>query len=62
MYLNVHVPIIVVLQKDEAFLEQLEIARLEQVGPLSAASLEMGSYQRGYEHIVRYGVGEINMR
>ncbi|XP_052796079.1 serine/threonine-protein kinase ATR-like isoform X2 [Mya arenaria] len=35
------------------FLKQLQVARQEQVGPLSAASMEMGSYQRGYEHIVR---------
>ncbi|KAL4227217.1 hypothetical protein ACF0H5_012662 [Mactra antiquata] len=38
---------------EEDFLHQLQIVRQEQVGPLSAASFEMGSYQRGYEYIVR---------
>ncbi|XP_052214022.1 serine/threonine-protein kinase ATR-like isoform X2 [Dreissena polymorpha] len=40
-------------KKEDEFLQHLQIARQEQVGPLSAASMEMGSYQRGYEHIVR---------
>ncbi|XP_045160246.2 serine/threonine-protein kinase ATR-like [Mercenaria mercenaria] len=40
-------------KKEEDFLQHLQIARQEQVGPLSAASFEMGSYQRGYEYIVR---------
>jgi len=40
--------------KDEAaFSSQLNILRLEEMAPLSAASMEAGSYQRGYEHIVR---------
>lgn len=42
------------LQHEADFLEQLEIARKEQIGPLSAASMEIGSYQRGYENILRY--------
>ncbi|XP_064619014.1 serine/threonine-protein kinase ATR-like [Lineus longissimus] len=36
-----------------SFMKQLEIARCDQMGPLSAASMESGSYQRGYEYIVR---------
>ena len=40
--------------KDEAtFCSQLDMLRLEEMAPLSAASMETGSYQRGYEHIVR---------
>lgn len=40
--------------KDEpAFCNQLNVLRLEEMAPLSAASMETGSYQRGYEHIVR---------
>ena len=46
--LNVHL-----LQKEEDFLQQLQVARQEQMGPLSAASMEMGSYHRGYECILR---------
>jgi hypothetical protein len=34
-------------------MKQLEVVRREQMGPLSAASMESGSYQRGYEYIVR---------
>ncbi|KAL6468384.1 hypothetical protein MHYP_G00240610 [Metynnis hypsauchen] len=37
----------------EAFQEKLKLARKEQVVPLSAASFECGTYQRGYEYIVR---------
>uniref|UniRef100_A0A4W3HYM3 Serine/threonine-protein kinase ATR n=1 Tax=Callorhinchus milii TaxID=7868 RepID=A0A4W3HYM3_CALMI len=37
----------------EAFYEQLQVAQAEQIVPLSAASFERGSYQRGYEYIVR---------
>ncbi|XP_072111128.1 serine/threonine-protein kinase ATR isoform X3 [Mobula birostris] len=37
----------------EGFYEQLQITRAEQIVPLSAASFERGSYQRGYEYIVR---------
>uniref|UniRef100_A0A9J8BPM9 Serine/threonine-protein kinase ATR n=1 Tax=Cyprinus carpio carpio TaxID=630221 RepID=A0A9J8BPM9_CYPCA len=40
-------------QDSEAFYEKLKIARKEQVVPLSAASFECGTYQRGYEYIVR---------
>ena len=46
--LNIHL-----LQKEEDFLQQLQVARQEQMGPLSAASMEMGSYHRGYECILR---------
>uniref|UniRef100_A0AAY4APV8 Serine/threonine-protein kinase ATR n=1 Tax=Denticeps clupeoides TaxID=299321 RepID=A0AAY4APV8_9TELE len=37
----------------ERFYEKLKIVRKEQVVPLSAASFECGTYQRGYEYIVR---------
>ncbi|XP_029472916.1 serine/threonine-protein kinase ATR isoform X2 [Rhinatrema bivittatum] len=37
----------------EAFYETLKVIRAEQIVPLSAASFERGSYQRGYEYIVR---------
>ncbi|GCC38565.1 hypothetical protein chiPu_0017080 [Chiloscyllium punctatum] len=37
----------------ERFYEQLQVTRAEQIVPLSAASFERGSYQRGYEYIVR---------
>uniref|UniRef100_A0A672LFH3 Serine/threonine-protein kinase ATR n=1 Tax=Sinocyclocheilus grahami TaxID=75366 RepID=A0A672LFH3_SINGR len=40
-------------QDSEAFYEKLKVARKEQVVPLSAASFECGTYQRGYEYIVR---------
>ncbi|KAG8511432.1 Serine/threonine-protein kinase ATR, partial [Galemys pyrenaicus] len=36
-----------------AFYDTLKLVRAEQIVPLSAASFERGSYQRGYEHIVR---------
>ncbi|XP_067399504.1 serine/threonine-protein kinase ATR [Emydura macquarii macquarii] len=36
-----------------AFYETLKVVRAEQIVPLSAASFERGSYQRGYEHIIR---------
>lgn len=35
------------------FYETLKLVRSEQIGPLSAASFERGSYQRGYEYIIR---------
>ncbi|XP_030430358.1 serine/threonine-protein kinase ATR isoform X5 [Gopherus evgoodei] len=35
------------------FYETLKVVRAEQIVPLSAASFERGSYQRGYEHIIR---------
>ncbi|XP_028995716.2 LOW QUALITY PROTEIN: serine/threonine-protein kinase ATR [Betta splendens] len=35
------------------FYEKLKLVRKEQVVPLSAASYECGTYQRGYEYIVR---------
>ena len=37
----------------EGFLNRLSKVRSGQMGPLSTASLEQGSYQRGYEYIVR---------
>ncbi|XP_049596564.1 serine/threonine-protein kinase ATR [Syngnathus scovelli] len=40
-------------QDGAAFSEKLKLVRKEQVIPLSAASFECGSYQRGYEYIVR---------
>ncbi|XP_060762548.1 serine/threonine-protein kinase ATR isoform X2 [Neoarius graeffei] len=40
-------------QDSECFYEKLKLARREQVVPLSAASFECGTYQRGYEYIVR---------
>ncbi|XP_053162859.1 serine/threonine-protein kinase ATR isoform X2 [Hemicordylus capensis] len=41
-------------KKDAAtFYETLKIVRAEQIVPLSAASFERGSYQRGYEYIIR---------
>ncbi|KAF5895245.1 Serine/threonine-protein kinase ATR, partial [Clarias magur] len=40
-------------QDSERFYEKLKLARREQVVPLSAASFECGTYQRGYEYIVR---------
>ena len=41
-------------KKDSDFFHQLQLIRQDQMGPLSAASMEKGSYQRGYEYIVRY--------
>eukprot|EP00058_Branchiostoma_floridae_P009059 XP_002594547.1 hypothetical protein BRAFLDRAFT_104468 [Branchiostoma floridae] len=38
---------------EEDFWHQLQIVRNDQMGPLSAASMESGSYQRGYDYIVR---------
>lgn len=35
------------------FQAQLLSVRNSIMGPLTAASLEVGSYQRGYEHIVK---------
>nr|XP_022332154.1 serine/threonine-protein kinase ATR-like isoform X2 [Crassostrea virginica] len=40
-------------KREEQFFEQLRVVRCEQIGPLSAASMESGSYLRGYEYIVR---------
>uniref|UniRef100_A0A3B4FF58 Serine/threonine-protein kinase ATR n=1 Tax=Pundamilia nyererei TaxID=303518 RepID=A0A3B4FF58_9CICH len=40
-------------QDAENFYEKLKLVRKEQVVPLSAASYECGTYQRGYEYIVR---------
>ncbi|XP_061551565.1 serine/threonine-protein kinase ATR [Phycodurus eques] len=40
-------------QDSAAFSEKLKLVRKEQVVPLSAASYECGTYQRGYEYIVR---------
>ena len=40
-------------QDSERFYSQLKVVRKEQVVPLSAASYECGTYQRGYEYLVR---------
>uniref|UniRef100_A0A3Q3H1G2 Serine/threonine-protein kinase ATR n=1 Tax=Labrus bergylta TaxID=56723 RepID=A0A3Q3H1G2_9LABR len=40
-------------QDAETFYEKLKVVRKEQIVPLSAASYECGTYQRGYEYIVR---------
>lgn len=40
-------------QEARSFYEKLKLVRKEQVVPLSAASYECGTYQRGYEYIVR---------
>lgn len=40
-------------QDAETFYEKLKLVRKEQVVPLSAASYECGTYQRGYEYIIR---------
>ncbi|KAF3701011.1 Serine/threonine-protein kinase atr [Channa argus] len=40
-------------QDTKTFYEKLKLVRKEQVVPLSAASYECGTYQRGYEYIVR---------
>ncbi|XP_068737355.1 serine/threonine-protein kinase ATR-like isoform X2 [Montipora capricornis] len=40
-------------KNEKEFGRQLRIVRSQQMGFLSAASMESGSYQRGYEHIVR---------
>ncbi|XP_077344341.1 serine/threonine-protein kinase ATR isoform X2 [Lithobates pipiens] len=37
----------------DRFYDTLKVVRAEQIVPLSAASFERGSYQRGYEYIVR---------
>ncbi|XP_055785850.1 serine/threonine-protein kinase ATR isoform X2 [Salvelinus fontinalis] len=37
----------------ETFYDKLKLVRTEQVVPLAAASYETGTYQRGYEYIVR---------
>lgn len=45
-------------KQDQAwFSERLKLTRKEQVVPLSAASFECGTYQRGYEYIVRSDTG-----
>ncbi|KAJ7388523.1 hypothetical protein OS493_037040 [Desmophyllum pertusum] len=43
----------VALENESEFRHQLRVVRSQQMGFLSAASMESGSYQRGYEHIVR---------
>lgn len=40
-------------QDAETFYDRLKLVRKEQIVPLSAASYECGTYQRGYEYIVR---------
>lgn len=46
-------------QDTETFYEKLKLVRKEQVVPLSAASYECGTYQRGYEYIVRSVCGSV---
>ena len=41
------------LQNETLFRSQLRQVRSEQMGPLSASSMEVGSYKRSYEFIVR---------
>lgn len=41
------------LQDEEEFARQLTLMRSEQLIPLSAASMEAGSYYRGYQYITR---------
>ena len=41
------------MQNEALFRSQLRQVRSEQMGPLSASSMEVGSYQRSYEFIVR---------
>ena len=43
------------LQDEVGFMKQLEVVRNDLMAPLAAASMEMGSYQRGYSYIVRLG-------
>ncbi|XP_038072304.1 serine/threonine-protein kinase ATR-like [Patiria miniata] len=40
-------------KNEDEFERQLKIVRSALMGPLSAASMETGSYQRGYEYIAR---------
>ncbi|KAK2190032.1 hypothetical protein NP493_91g01005 [Ridgeia piscesae] len=40
-------------QDEAAYVRHLHLVRNDLMGPLSAASMEMGSYHRGYEYIVR---------
>ncbi len=38
---------------DQEFSKHLRMLRNDLMGPLSAASMEVGSYHRGYEYIAR---------
>ncbi len=38
----------------QSFLEQLGKVRAEQMVPLCTASVELGSYKRGYDYVVRW--------
>ena len=40
------------VQKEEGFFQKVQVIQ-EQMGTLSAAIMETGSCQRGYEYIVR---------
>ena len=44
------------------FVEQVKLLRALQMGPLSAASMEMGSYFRGYDYIIRLVLFPIHYR
>uniref|UniRef100_A0A3P9LDR2 Serine/threonine-protein kinase ATR n=1 Tax=Oryzias latipes TaxID=8090 RepID=A0A3P9LDR2_ORYLA len=46
-------------QDAETFYEKLKLVRTKQVVPLSAASYECGTYQRGYEYIVLHMLSEL---
>ena len=41
-------------KEEETFTQELKQVRNVLMGPLCAASMEMGSYYRGYEYIVRW--------
>ncbi|XP_022100883.1 serine/threonine-protein kinase ATR-like [Acanthaster planci] len=43
-------------KNEDEFKRQLKVVRSALMGPLSAASMETGSYQRGYEYITRLHV------
>ncbi|XP_076342973.1 serine/threonine-protein kinase atr-like isoform X2 [Tachypleus tridentatus] len=44
---------VLLFQENEKILEHLKIVRTQQMGPLSAASMENGAYQRGCSHVLR---------
>ena len=47
------------MQDTSTFQSQLEKIYTNQMYPLSAASMDQGSYTRAYEYIVRYNVAMI---
>jgi serine/threonine-protein kinase ATR len=40
-------------EKEDEFKVNLDVARLAEIGPLSAAAMETGSYTSGYQHVVK---------